>query len=152
MKQNKFLVILLLVGVIFYHHHHKSNSVIIDNQPEVIEPIAPVEPIVPDESEDKNNCDIALKEAVKTDKKLLIIFTAEWCGFCRTLKKDLPNLDTSDYKICTINIDDKNQSNLVSHFNIKIVPTTIMVDPDSNKEIKRISGYISDKYKSWLKE
>ena len=40
----------------------------------------------------------------------MIIFSAKWCGFCRTLKKDLPSLDMSAYEICSVDIDDKNQS------------------------------------------
>ena len=150
MKKYEYLICILLIFVLCYHYRNKSKNTLPIVKPRVVTPIEPIPVDIPEV--DTNNCDIALHNALKNNKKLLIIFTADWCGYCRTLKRDLTTLDTTRYNICSVDIDDKNQNDLVSHFNITIVPTSIIVDPSSNKEIKRISGYVSDKYKSWLKE
>lgn len=147
MKKNEYIVLLLVVLALVYHYQNNKS---VPKLP-IVKPIVvnPIEPVVPDND---NGCDMQLQKALQTDKKLIIIFSAKWCGFCRTLKKDLESLDVSQYEVCNIDVDDKDQTDLTSHFGIKIVPTSVMVDPATNKEIKRIEGYIVENYKRWLKE
>jgi thioredoxin-related protein len=147
MKKYEYIVLLLVVVALIYNYQQNKTTPKLP----VVKPVVvnPIEPVVPD---DDNGCDRQLQKALQTDKRLIIIFSAKWCGFCRTLKKDLDSLDISQYEVCNIDVDDKDQAELASHFGIKIVPTSIMVDPATNKEIKRITGYVAENYKRWLKE
>jgi thioredoxin-related protein len=147
MKKHEYLLLLfVIVSLVFYY----NRSIVNINTPVNIEPIVPVVVPVPDEN--KNGCDIVLEKALQNNKNLLIIFSAKWCGYCRSLKVDLEKLDVRNYEICYIDIDEQSNKDLMKHFNIKMVPTSVLVDPKNNKEVKRITGYIADNFKQWLKE
>lgn len=147
MKKHEYLLLLfVIVSLVFYY----NRSIVNINTPVNIEPIVPVVVPVPDEN--KSGCDIVLEKALQNNKNLLIIFSAKWCGYCRSLKTDLEKLDVKNYEICYIDIDEQSNKDLMKHFNIKMVPTSILVDPKNNKEVKRITGYIADNFKQWLKE
>lgn len=144
MKKHEYILLLLIIFALIYYH---NKSVIIYPQP------VPSVPVVPNEPEIiKNDYEQALDNAIKSNKNLLAIFTADWCGYCRSLKKDLPNMDTSKYEIIELNIDNDSVKNLQKKFNIKIVPCSVVINPKTDTEIKQICGYIPDKYKRWLKE
>jgi thioredoxin-related protein len=154
MKKHEYLLLLFVIAALVFYYNKPiiDNNTPTDTKPKVIEPIAPV--VVPDikPDENKNGCNIVLEKALQNNKNLLIIFSAKWCGYCRSLKADLEKLDVTNYEICYIDIDEEPNKDLVKHFNIKMVPTSISVDPKNNKEVKRISGYIPDKYQKWLSE
>lgn len=148
---SKLVIVLLLVLAVTYHHNSKTVNKPVD-KPVVIEPniVDPKpDPVIPEPN--NNSCDISLKTALDNNKSLIIVFGAEWCGFCRSLKKDINSLVGDKYELCIVDIDTEESKELQKHFGIKIVPTSIMVDPKDNKEVKRIEGYIKDNYVRWLK-
>lgn len=61
-------------------------------------------------------------------------FSAEWCSPCKTLK---PRIAQSGKAIMIIDVD-KN-SDLAKKYNIKSVPTVVIVD-DNGNEVQRASG------------
>jgi thioredoxin-related protein len=138
-----FIVLLLVVAC----HYHKNDKPIVNTIP-VVNPVVIPEP---DVNPSSNACDLSLKKALEDHKNLVIVFTAEWCGYCKSLKKDLSNLIEDRYEVCFVDIDAKENKQLSNHFKIKLVPTSVMVDPKENKEIKRVEGYLKDKYINWLK-
>lgn len=150
------LTFLLILAVV---HHHQTKNIkksLFDNdkrvvvvEPDKVEP-APA-PVIP-EPDKENSCDISLKTASEKNKSLIIIFGADWCGYCKSLKKDTASIiDKEKYEICFLNIDNQESKELLEHYKIKIVPTSIMVDPKLNKEVKRIEGYVKNNYLNWLK-
>ncbi len=74
---------------------------------------------------------------------LLLYFHAGWCEPCRTMERDV--LQSSKfrsmvgYKFRVVKIDIDQHRELAARFNIKSVPTTVFVSPDS-KELDRIVG------------
>ena len=140
MKDN--ILPLILVGAVLFFIFNESKPT------PTIDPIAPPTINVPENITD-NVCDLALQKAIITKKNLLIIFVADWCGYCKTLKKDIEFLEHNN-ELCILNIDDIKNKEIIKHFSIKVVPTSVLINTNTNKEIKRIEGYKKIEYKNWL--
>lgn len=69
--------------------------------------------------------------------KLVYYFTAEWCNPCqrtRPIAEDLKRDGLIDFKF----IDVDSEFELTKHFEIKSVPTYILIE--DGKEVKRMNG------------
>jgi thioredoxin 1 len=65
----------------------------------------------------------------------IIVFTASWCSPCHQFKPILESL-SSEIPITHIDIDSALQ--VVSQYNVKSVPTTILLE--NGREISRFTG------------
>lgn len=90
---------------------------------------------------------ISINASAQETKKL-IIFSADWCGACESLKRDLPDINTSDFDLQIIDVDSNRQ--LKNKFKVKSLPTSIILIGD--KEESRKIGYEKKEYKRWIKE
>lgn len=82
------------------------------------------------------------------NKKLLLVFTAEWCQYCTELKKDIDYIDSfKNYIVCIIDID--RNKNLIDKYRIKGLPTSLILDKKNN-ELSRKTGYKIKEYNEWL--
>ncbi|NBP03103.1 MAG: thioredoxin [Proteobacteria bacterium] len=68
--------------------------------------------------------------------KIILKFTAAWCQPCKVLDKVLSVID---FKTPIQEIDLDKSKELANFFNIRGVPTMIMLE--NGKEIKRLSGF-----------
>lgn len=92
--------------------------------------------------------DIAFELAEEEDKKIIVIFSASWCGFCDNLKKDLPDLSGFDNTIiCILDIDEYKRTS--RKYKIRSLPTSIVLK-SKGEEISRIVGYDKKTYEKWL--
>lgn len=91
---------------------------------------------------------IALSESTKMPT--LVIFGAEWCGYCKNLKKDITNgvlnTELDNYIVCYIDID-KNPD-LKKEYRVKTLPDSRILLNKIEKHSHK--GYISKNYKEWL--
>jgi thioredoxin-related protein len=96
-----------------------------------------------------NEYDQAKKISKEYNKKLILIFGAEWCPYCKELKKDMDKIrEFKKYVVCYIDI---NQFQfLVQKYQIKNLPTSIIIFDD--KEEDRKSGYKYSDYCEWLQK
>jgi thioredoxin-related protein len=95
-----------------------------------------------------NEYDKAKTTADTYAKKLVLIFGAAWCPYCKDLKKDSSTIrEFDDYIVCFIDID--NNKELTNKFQIKELPTSIIVYKN-NEEVRK-SGYKKNEYIKWLK-
>jgi len=84
----------------------------------------------------------------KHNKKIVLIFGADWCPYCKDLKKDVKNIDgLKQYIVCFIDTD-KNED-LVKNYRIKSLPTSIIIDA-TERELARKTGYKNKDYNEWL--
>ena len=94
-----------------------------------------------------------LKQAEKSNKKVLILFTgSDWCGFCIRLEKNCLSTQKFDkvikdkYLLVKLDLTRKTKNpkeNEINHllrvYNVNGFPTTVILDSKGN-EIKRIVG------------
>ncbi|MCX4303330.1 MAG: thioredoxin [Clostridia bacterium] len=74
-------------------------------------------------------------EVLKSDKKVLIDFYADWCGPCKMLSPIVEEVarDNSDIKVVKINIDENEE--LAVKYGVASIPTLIVIE---NGEVKNI--------------
>lgn len=101
------------------------------------------QPIFVDTPEDA----FALAEENKQD--VLLVFTADWCKYCKVLHKhiqDDPKM-VSKLIVCFVNYDDR--SDLVKEFKVKVIPDSFLYR--DKIEIKRKTGFKTKAdYIEWL--
>lgn len=98
-----------------------------------------------------NNIDDTIKLSKEFDRPALIIFSADWCKHCNSLKNDFSNkkiVETDSFIVCIIDTDF--DAEYAKKFNVKILPTSIILQ--NNKEKDRKIGYINNEYKTWLQK
>jgi thioredoxin-related protein len=85
-----------------------------------------------------------------TNKPALIIFGADYCKFCNSLKEDILNNELSpivdNYIICYIDI--KSSPELKIEYNISMIPDSRILL--NNQELSSKKGYSKESYKLWL--
>lgn len=147
-KNILYIVLVILLIIVYIKPIYKPNIINTNTNDQkndiiIVEP----KPIVV-EREFYSDIDEAQIAADRHNKKLLIIFTADWCPYCKTLKKDLQDktIINNQYIICIVDID-KNKL-LLDKYKIKTLPTSIIME--HLKEISRKNGYRKDVYIEWL--
>jgi thioredoxin-related protein len=151
MKTIWYLILIILVGIIYYRNNTP------EPKPTPVKPI--INPVVnPDPPEniilDTNIIydDIQKAEALSKvhQRKLIIIFGADWCPYCADLKKDAKTIkEFDDYIVCFINTD-KNK-NLPKKFRVRNLPTSVVINKEG-KEQSRTIGYKNKDYTKWIAE
>jgi len=85
----------------------------------------------------------AVQEASRANKPMLVEFTAEWCGYCRKMKKTFSDEQVAlhvESCFVPVTVDADEEPQLMESIGIKGLPTTVIISPDF-KVIKRITGY-----------
>lgn len=82
-----------------------------------------------------------VKEALETDKKVVVDFYATWCGPCKKISPILEEIagEHDDIKLIKVDVD-KNEI-LAQKFNITAMPTLVVLE--NGNEISRNVGLIS---------
>ncbi len=67
-------------------------------------------------------------EVLKSDKKVLLDFYADWCGPCRMVGPVVEEIanEYSEYKICKINVDE--QPELAASFQVMSIPSLFVME------------------------
>ena len=81
------------------------------------------------------------EEVLKSDKKVLVDFNANWCGPCQMLKPVVEEIsnENENVKVASINVDDEDE--LAENYNVSSIPCLVLFD--KGKEVKRNVGLIS---------
>jgi len=88
--------------------------------------------------------------AKETNMPILLIFSADWCGYCQQLKKDLSNIEDIDrYIVCIIDIEAN--PDFKAKMGVKSLPTSIIINQINNNEMSRKTGYKAPEYSRWLR-
>lgn len=98
-----------------------------------------------------NNIHDTIKLSKEFNRPALIIFSADWCKHCVSLKKDFSNkqiIEMDDYIICIIDADFDGKD--ANRFDVKTLPTSIILIGD--KEKSRKVGYIHKEFRTWLQK
>jgi thioredoxin-related protein len=144
--QIRLLIAVLVIAILVY----KQSSIFIPiSIPDIVIPVVMPKPRPELETnivyDDLNQAVYLAKEY---RRKVLVVFGADWCPYCKVLKKDILNIDTKQYIVCIINTD--KSTDLVNEFKIKGLPTSIILNTTKQELAKKI-GYKVNDYNSWLK-
>lgn len=84
---------------------------------------------------DKNNLE---NDVMKSNKKVLLDFYADWCGPCRILSPIVEQIamEHPEYKICKVNVDE--QPEIASAFHVMSIPSLFVVE--NGKVISQATG------------
>ena len=79
-------------------------------------------------------------EVLKSDKKVLADFNADWCGPCKMLRPIIDELaeEKDNVKIVSINID--NEDELAEKYNVSSIPCLVLFE--NGEESRRSIGFI----------
>ncbi len=91
------------------------------------------------------------KEVLKSNKKVLVDFFAEWCGPCKMVRPILEELSNTkkDVKFASINVDE--EEDLAQEYGVMSIPCLIIFD--GGKEVNRTVGFKSqEELESFLGE
>jgi thioredoxin-related protein len=142
--------LLLLVAAIYFskekfNHSGPQDSIwdnVSDNRP--VNPNPPVVtppdngPIVVTTYEE------ALAEAKRSDKKVLVVFGAEWCTWCRKLDGTMKSQEVKkaliDGNIIQIHVDTDRRKELARKYSVRGIPAYVLIDKDENT-IRSGSGF-----------
>lgn len=107
-----------------------------NSSPQIVEP--PVE-----ESHFTDDYEEAISEK---ERKVILVFGAEWCAHCVKLKDYLKTADLKGYLVCFLNTEDRRD--LKREYGVRSLPTSVMLK--EGKEISRERGFDTAKYDSWI--
>lgn len=91
----------------------------------------------------------ALKEAREQDKRLILKFTAVWCGPCRQMDKTtfkdrgVRKLIETGSVILNVDIDGKEGQKLAKAHKVLRIPTIIVLEQNDESTLKRSEGFLS---------
>lgn len=69
---------------------------------------------------------------------VMLDFSAEWCGPCRQMRPAVDQLIRNGYPIKPVDIDEN--PDLAERYQVKDVPTFVVIDPETGGELARTSG------------
>ena len=81
------------------------------------------------------------EEVLKSDKKVLVDFWADWCGPCKMLSPVIDELaeELEDVKVCKVNVD--TEPTISIEYNIMSIPTLLVFE--NCVEVNRSVGLVS---------
>jgi len=82
------------------------------------------------------------------DRKVLLVFGAEWCPHCVTLKAHLKDVNLDGFLVCVLDVDKRKE--MKSKHSLKALPTCIIVD--KGEEVSRMRGFDKKKFDAWIEE
>lgn len=80
------------------------------------------------------------KEALRSDRLVLVDFWAEWCGPCRMLAPVISEIaeEHPEWKVCKVNVDE--ESELAARYGVSSIPTVIRME--NGADVAKSVGYL----------
>lgn len=81
------------------------------------------------------------EEVLKSEKIVILDFSATWCGPCQRLEPVLEQMseEYSDIKIVKADVDDQKVKKLLEDYGVSVYPTMLIIK--NGEEVGRMKGY-----------
>lgn len=90
-------------------------------------------------------------EIVSTDKVTVIYFSAPWCGPCRAFAPVFDEVKAELVTMDFVKVDTDQNPDLAAKYDIKSIPTTVIVKNNVVLDSRR-GPYPKSQYIKWIKE
>ena len=90
---------------------------------------------------------ISYEKAMKGDKPVLVLFFADWCGYCMRfmpMYQTLSNIYKKEFNFSKINVEDPKYQKLVEDTGITGFPTLYIFDPKYDNKVLLPNVYFGD--------
>lgn len=84
----------------------------------------------------------------ETERKVIVVFGAEWCPHCVLLKDHLKEMNLEGYLVCLVDVDQ--HKDIQKKHAVKLLPTSILIE--KGKETSREKGFDKAKFDAWVEE
>jgi thioredoxin-like negative regulator of GroEL len=82
------------------------------------------------------------------DRKIILVFGADWCPHCVVLKKHLEGMNLDGYLVCTVDVEENRD--IKRKHAVRMLPTSIIME--NGKEASRHKGFDKKSYDAWVEE
>jgi len=81
------------------------------------------------------------EEVLRSEKKVLVDFYADWCGPCKMLSPIIEEIanENTDIKVVKINVDEA--QDIAAKYNVMSIPTLVVIK--NGEEVNKSVGFIS---------
>ena len=83
-----------------------------------------------------------LEEALASNKKVILQFSADWCGPCKRFTPILESFAKSYDELSVFKVDIGMQANLAKRFDVQSIPKIVLFD--NGEEIKSAVGLMNE--------
>jgi thiol-disulfide isomerase/thioredoxin len=93
------------------------------------------------------NIGITYDEALKADKPALVLFYADWCGYCRKFMpkfRVINSLYKDKFEFVMLNVDEKPVEKLAQDYSVGGFPTVYIIDPKYDNRVLLPNGIYMD--------
>lgn len=87
---------------------------------------------------------ITYEKATVSDKPMIALFYADWCGYCMKFMpkyKALSSIYKNKYNFVMINVEDERYKNLIDDVGISGFPTVYILDPKYDNRVLMSSNF-----------
>ena len=152
--------LLLFVGAAYLlkndFNHSGPQTSIWDNIARVENPPSPTPPVVEQPPPGQiTTYEEAIAVAKRSDRKVLIVFGAEWCSWCKKLDKETirnreVNKAIAEGNVINIHVDVDQRKDLAKKFSVRGIPAYVIIDKDE-AVVRQGSGFKDpSNFISWM--
>jgi len=90
---------------------------------------------------------IEYDKAIKGSKPIIVLFYADWCGYCIRFMptyQTLSKLYKNDYEFSKVNVEDEKYKNVVDEAGITGFPTVFIIDPKYDNKVLLSNSIFGD--------